>query len=78
MKMQVLYFGNTAWSFSAWRPDNEHMTTHTPPPFQIPQSLLTELTKLGPLLDAANQAHGLGVEIFTNNIYQKPLERISR
>src|SRR5260370_40800163 len=50
------------------------MTTHVAPPFQIPQTLLDELTKLGPLLDAATQAHALGVEVFTNNIFQKPLD----
>src|SRR5258708_25923162 len=50
------------------------MTTHVAPPFQIPQTLLDELTKLGQLLDAATQAHALGVEVFTNNIYQKPLD----
>jgi Family of unknown function (DUF5677) len=50
------------------------MTTHVPPPFQIPQTLLTDLTKLGPLLDAATQAHAFGAEIFTNHIYQKTLD----
>jgi hypothetical protein len=50
------------------------MTAHVAPPFQIPQTLLDQLTKLGPLLDAATQAHTLGAEIFTNNIYQKPLD----
>jgi hypothetical protein len=51
------------------------MTTHVAPPFQIPQTLLDDLTKLGPLLDATTQAHALGVEIFMSNIYQKPLDK---
>lgn len=53
---------------------SSHTTTHTAPPFTIPQNLLDQLTKLGPLLDAATAVHDLGVEIFREDIYQKPLD----
>jgi hypothetical protein len=36
------------------------------PPFEIPRSLLDDLTRLGPLLDAATAAQRLGQRIFTD------------
>ena len=38
------------------------------PPFEIPQSLLDDLTRLGPLLDVGKAAQELGQRIFTQHL----------
>jgi hypothetical protein len=36
------------------------MSTHVPPPFQIPQTLLDDLYKIEPILDMAKEAVASG------------------
>jgi hypothetical protein len=50
------------------------MSSHVPPPFQIPESLLLELTKLGTLLDVSVDIINLGILIKEKSLPGKPID----
>jgi hypothetical protein len=49
------------------------MSAYVPPPFQIPQKLLDDLKKLGPLLDVGTEAVSFGRETIIRYVAGKPL-----